>query len=217
MVVQLLLAANVMLFLHDGGVNKHRTVSPGDTVYEEWEKVGDKSEVQTYIRWVKVNGEKTSRERKGEFIVRCPVQDVLDVLTNAELTQKWMSGVKESYCISHVNKLRWYTYTLFSIPWPFENRDMISLNTLDYNLSEGSARIAIISKGNQIPEKKGICRMSDYTATWQLTRLGEGKTKVTFTALSTTPPVLPRFIQDPVLEKVFHNNLIQLKELLSKK
>jgi hypothetical protein len=57
----------------------------------------------------------------------------------------------------------------------------------------------------------------DYNATWTITEISSQQVQNIFSAISDTPPLFPRYIQDPVIEKMFHNNLVRLKELLSQK
>jgi len=63
--------------------------------------------------------------------------------------------------------------------------------------------------------KPGIERLHDYKATWTITETAPQKVHIEFSAMSNTPPMFPGYIQDPVIEKMFHNNLFRLKELLS--
>jgi hypothetical protein len=55
----------------------------------------------------------------------------------------------------------------------------------------------------------------DYNATWTITETSLRQVRIIFSAISDTFPLFPKYIQDPVIEKMFHNNLVRLKELLS--
>ena len=56
--------------------------------------------------------------------------------------------------------------------------------------------------------------MQSYEAHWNVTAAHNGLTKVSFSAYTDTEPVAPRWIQDPVTEKLFKDNLLNLRELL---
>jgi len=190
-------------------LNYHTSKESAD--YGKWEMVKNSQGVQTFVRWVANTEGVKRRERMGEMIVDCPVEVVISVITDAKSSSSWMSSVKESHDLKRVNTFEWYTYTLFNIPWPFENRDLVSNNTMKTNTGNDSTNINIISREDYIPIKSGVTRLTDYTATWGIVRIGKEKVRITFTAITNTPPMFPRWIQDPVLENMFHNNLVNLK------
>ena len=182
--------------------------------YGQWETTKNSEGVQTYVRWIENTEGIKTRERKGEMFINCTVEDAISIITNARSTEHWMKNVKESFDIKRINSFEWYTYTLFNIPWPFENRDLVSSNIIKTNIEKDSANINIISREDYIPSKSGIKRLTDYTANWGIVRISEEKVRVTFTAITNTPPMFPRWIQDPVLEHIFHNNLVNLKTFI---
>jgi hypothetical protein len=189
--------------------------SPVALDFGNWKLVKRAGGVETFVRWI-MNSEGTSvRERKGEMTVNCFVQDAVRLLTDAGSTHKWMSGISENYCITRIDQSEWCTYTLFSIPWPFSKRDMVCWYKMNSDPSGGSVVIAIVSKDKYVPLKSGITRLADYKATWVITPVGEKNIKIVFSATSSAPLLLPRPIQDPVIERIFHNNLVRLKDSLS--
>ncbi len=183
---------------------------------DQWEVVRSNNGVITYVRWIHhTNGTKT-RERKGDMQVDCSLDKTVEVLTDPGETKKWMSGVSESYMLSKPNPSEWYTYTLYNIPWPYSNRDLVSAFTLKNNPGSKTVIITIISRADKVPPKPGIERLKDYSATWTIKETAPGKVRIVFSAISNAPLMAPRYIQDPVIEKTFHNNLVRLKELLLK-
>jgi hypothetical protein len=182
---------------------------------DKWEEVRNNNGVVTYVRWLhRTDGTKT-RERMGDLKADCSLKKTVEVLTDPEETKKWMSGVSENYLLSKSNSSEWYTYTLYSIPWPFDKRDLVSSFSLRNNPGNKTVIINITSKADQIPVKQGIERLKDYKATWTITEITPQKVHIVFSAMSNTPPMFPRYIQDPIIEKMFHNNLVRLRNLLS--
>jgi hypothetical protein len=125
-----------------------------------------------------------------------------------------MSGIEESRTLERPAKNEWYTYTVFSIPWPFNKRDLVSLNRIMEDPFKGISSIDVMCRDKYVPVKPDIVRLTDYRAQWKISKLTDSKIHITFTAESSTPPAFPRYIQDPVIEKIFHNNLVRLKKLL---
>jgi hypothetical protein len=187
----------------------------GSEDHGKWKMTKSTDGVQSFVRWTTNSDGTAVRERKGEISVQCTVQEAVSLLSDAGSTQSWMSGVDENYCLSQISKSEWYTYTLFSIPWPFNKRDLVSWCRMDADPSRGTVKIGIVCKDNYVPLKPGITRMTDYKASWLITRTGEKSIVIHFNATSSAPPILPRAIQDPVIEKLFHNNLVRLRDVLT--
>jgi hypothetical protein len=182
---------------------------------DQWEEVRNSNGVITYVRWQHYPDGTRSRERKGDMLVDCSLKKSVDILTDPAATKKWMSGVSENYVLYKSSSSEWYTYTLYDIPWPFNNRDLVSVFAVKNYPANKSVIINIVSKADHVPPKPGIERLKDYNATWTITETAPQKVHIIFSAKSNTPPMFPRYIQDPVIEKMFHNNLVRLKDLLS--
>jgi hypothetical protein len=180
----------------------------------EWKTVSNSNGILVSERWVEDNNH-TFRERKGEMLLQCSAAEVVRLISDVSSTSKWMKGVSECSLIKRGSATEWYTYTLYSIPYPFDDRDLVS--HFRVNNSGNRYTINIESAARMVPVKDGISRLVSYNATWEITDLGHSGTKVAFTAMSDTPPMFPRWIQDPILLKVFSGNLSNLKELLTVK
>jgi len=182
----------------------------------QWKEVKNNDGVQSFFRWIYRNDGTPYRERKGEMVITCSFQKAIKVITHTEYTAQWMSGIEECKVIGSYGKNEWYTYTLFRIPWPFSQRDLVSYNKLNSDPDGGNATIEMISKENYIPSKPDISRLTDYSAQWIISGLDEKRIHIAFIAASSAPPAFPRYLQDPVIERMFHNNLVRLKELLER-
>jgi|WetSurSiteA1Bulk_404760.scaffolds.fasta_scaffold02624_6 hypothetical protein len=208
------LAIFIAILLNSAGIIEPRDI-PKNMDYGIWKMVKNADGVQSFVRWTTTIEGVRARERKGEMTVNCTLQDAVRLLSDGGSTAKWMSGVDENYVLARINATEWYTYTLFSIPWPFNKRDLVSYCRLVSDPSHGVANIAVVCKDKYVPLKPGITRLTDYRATWVITRLDEKNVRICFSAISTARPILPRPVQDPVIESAFHNNLVHLREILS--
>jgi hypothetical protein len=214
MVLNWILSAG--LIITAPALNKESVVnSTGFPAADKWEEVRNYNGVVTYVRWLHHNDGSKTRERMGDMKVDCSLRKTVEVLTDPEETKKWMSGVSENYLLSKSNPSEWYTYTLYSIPWPFNKRDLVSSFALRNNPGNKTVIINIDSRADQIPIKQGIERLKDYKAIWTITETAPQKVHIVFSAISNAPPIFPRYIQDPIIEKMFHNNLVRLRNLLS--
>ncbi|PKP03377.1 MAG: hypothetical protein CVU11_08560 [Bacteroidetes bacterium HGW-Bacteroidetes-6] len=184
--------------------------------YGEWDLIDANSGVSVFERWVYVNKDLTVRERKGEFSVPGTLSSVVKIVSDVSLSKQWMEHVSDAYLVSRLSEKVWYTYTYFSLPWPFANRDMVAMWMLGYSSDNKTATIEIRSRENMIPEKKGIKRLGNYSATWIITDKGSNNIGVSFSTISYTSPEFPRVIQDPVLRSTFMQNMKNLQRLLFK-
>jgi len=180
----------------------------------QWKEVKNNNGVQSFFRWVTKEDGTSFRERKGEMYIACSLPEAVRIISRPEFTPQWMSGIDECKTLGNPGNTVWYTYTLFSIPWPFSKRDLVSLNQMSSDPLQGITVIDVICKEKYVPLKPNITRLTDYKAQWKITKLDDNSVHLSFSAASSAPPAFPRYIQDPVIERMFHNNLVRLKELL---
>jgi hypothetical protein len=200
-----LLPGNMPVSIPEG--DEHR-------VYGEWELDRNSNGVKSYVRWIQTDSSEKVRERMGVMQMNCSMDEAMKFLSDTKNAELWMAGIKENYRLKQINQSEWYAYTLFNIPWPFEKRDLVSIYHLESSDGNKKSTIHIISRENFIPEKAHITRLTDYTASWTIVGIDENKVSVSFSAIANTPPMFPRYIQDPILSRMFHNNLVNLKKML---
>lgn len=184
---------------------------------ETWTRVNTGSEIRLYERFVKINAGLEVKERRGEMTVNAPVKEVLSLISDPERTAEWMDHVSSADLLRRKSEAEWYTYTCFSLPWPFDNRDMVSLFRCIPNKDGSIVRVEMSSQETTIPLKPNIKRLRNFKASWELIALKAGQTRIAFTAVSFEAPEFPRIIQDKVMRKTFVGNLENFKELLEKK
>lgn len=181
-----------------------------------WELIDSESGISMFERWVYVNEDLSVKERKGEFSVPGTVSSVVGTISNVALSRQWMENVTEASLVKRLSDKIWYTYTYFSLPWPFANRDLVAMWMLGYSDDKKTATIEIRSRETMIAEKSGIKRLGNYKATWVIRDKGSNTIGVSFSAVSFNGPEFPRIVQDPVLRNTFMQNMINLKQLLLK-
>lgn len=179
-----------------------------------WKIIKETGNVILSERWIILKNGANSREIKGEMELMSTVTEAVELITDITRTKQWMSGVSDVHLIKRSEAGSWYTYTLFNIPWPFNKREMVSHVSLSKDLQSNNASIEVVSIDDLIPTNENIIRLKNYRAVWTIERMAENKIKISFTALSAEPPAFPRWIQDPLLNNVFIDNLLNLSKLL---
>ena len=182
---------------------------------ENWKKIETKDGVDLYERWVNVNSHLTVKERKAEMVINGDMHSILKTLGDPSQTRLWMENVSDSYLIKKESDKVWSSYTYFSLPWPFENRDLVCVSNLKC-YDSGNATIEMASIENLLPVKQKVERLTNYKATWKIADLGNGQVFISFSAMTATPTQYPRFVIDPVVRGAFLRNLIKLRLVLSK-
>ncbi len=180
----------------------------------DWKMIEETGNVTIYERWVQVEEDLVVRERKGVFIVGCPSEEVARIITDAKMATTWMKGVTDSYVISRNSESEWYAYTFYQIPWPFNDRDLVTRYRVTEVRDEGMI-IRMESAEGIIEKKEDVERIEKFYGSWEITRLGPDRSRVTFIARTDTPPEYPRWLQDPIVKKAFIGNLEKLRELLN--
>ena len=217
MLLNFLSSTLIILTLIAGGEPEGRLENPSNPTAPEptWEMVDQDDILTIYERWITLPDGRKTRERKGEFYTDNHPNEIVPLVASASGIKHWMRGVEESREIDLPQTGNKTVYILFNAPWPFKNRDLVTeIRTID-NCDEGCTDIFFSARGDMLPEYKNVIRMLSYESHWQLISASNCLTKVSFSAYSYTEPVVPRWIQDPVTEKLFRDNLLNLRELLT--
>lgn len=179
-----------------------------------WELLENSEGVKIYFRWIDISDKIKVRERKAEVIVHNTLEKTLKAITDTREIPVWMSGIKKVMVLQRDSPAKWYTYSLYGLPWPFNDREMITLNTMSFSSKKDKIFLNMHSSDEDYPPAKGVERLSHYKASWELFEIKPDLVKMTFIARSEDPPVFPRCIQDPVIKNVFHKNMVNLKDML---
>lgn len=184
---------------------------------DDWTLCYESDKIYIYERWIKKQNGLPLRERKGVMVVNSNVANAVYSITNVEVQKKWMKNVQTSKMIAKKSDTCWFSYTMFELPWPLDNRDVISENHLKVSKLRDYAEININSTKNLIRETEGISRITNYKASWVIKKVNETKIIITFTATSDSQQIAPASILDPIMRRTFQKNLLNLRNLLEVK
>ena len=188
-------------------------VSP---VENRWELTDDEDGIKFYVRWVALNSLTEVRERKVEILAHTSLDKALGMVIDIDKASLWMSGIKRASLLQRDNSNQWYSHVLYGLPWPFNDREMITLCRMKKGAASSKITISMESVEHSYPKAKGVERLTNYKASWEIVEINHNLVKMTFIALSGDPPAFPRVIQDPLIKRVFMGNMRCLKELLEK-
>lgn len=181
------------------------------TILSDWKLAKQLDGIKISYRFLNIGDTLETREMGIWFSINASPDEILTMFNNANNLSKWSAGIKECNIIEK-NPNSWTTYNLYDIPWPFEQKDLV----IEYSLkkSNNNTILNIRSKPKKVAEQPGITRIEDYEGKWIFTPATNGLTKVSFYSISFSKRVLPRFIQDPVIQNIFIESIQTLKSLL---
>lgn len=185
-------------------------------ISNNWKCLHSEDNISHFERWFTNEKDSLIRERKCELLIDCDLDTVLHFINNPQNTLRWMREVKSVTLFPAGKSTKTYAHTIFKLPWPFEDKDVVA-SYETFCLNQNHYRIRIRSVRNLMDECLNISRIKEYQADWEITKTDLNKIKIVFTVTSDIQPVIPRFIQDPIVTKVFIQNFEQLKKLLSEK
>lgn len=181
-----------------------------------WELISESNGIKVLERWVTNEKNLKVKERTGKMTLRCSVDEVLELISDSKRTHLWMSNVEAVKVIKSVTADEWYVHTILDAPWPFNKQDMVSKYHIVENADHTYAKVFIEKEDNLLPPQNEMDRLDTFNAEWIIEQVKEGKVKVTFTTKSTKPPKYPSWAQDPVVRKVFFDNLKNFKAIVNK-
>jgi hypothetical protein len=181
-------------------------------VLTPWETSRKSGNVELQYRWVLVGDTLKTREMHVIFDVRATPEEILENFYDPEKASLWAAGAKECRVYKNSDK-DWINYTAFSIPRPLQQQDLVTRYRT--SADAGKTIVTIQAIPDFFPFYEGYQRMQHYEGRWELTPSGDGTTRVEFFTVSYTKPMLPRPIQDKLLQPIMiesFENLIKLSE-----
>ncbi|PHN05330.1 hypothetical protein CRP01_17595 [Flavilitoribacter nigricans DSM 23189 = NBRC 102662] len=177
-----------------------------------WELQIDKEGIKIFSRWKEKTGDHKVREIKATFTVAAQPEKLIAILKDADKASDWMVGAKTSAMLAVHSPKSWYAYTEFDLPWPLQNQDLVALYKIE-PVGSQSTRVNINAHPDYRPEYDKIERMQHFEASWTFELLGEGKTRVSYSAFTYRKPSAPRWISDPVVQNSLWKTMSGFREV----
>lgn len=182
----------------------------------EYEVVRQDEKIILYERWTLFPGSTVnSRQIKGIFQTTASLEEMFAAITNEAKIKEWQSHIVEHKHIPQ-NDTSWHTYSRYDIPWPLTDQDYL----LNYIIKERTGNRIVLEfqyalNEKLAPVKDDIDRMPTI-GQWELEKLSNGHTRVTYTATS-KPVSYPRFITDRIVRNNMMSTMHALIEVAEEK
>jgi hypothetical protein len=179
---------------------------------QDWNFVRQKEDI---IIWMSPPTKERSRIYKAEMIFDTNVQNVIDLIQDAKRGAKWINRTILFEEIQRKDMYNWHTYSEIEMPFPFENKDLITQNELFEKDSIFFIRLKAMP--SFIEEKNGKARIRHFEALWKISNCENNKVKIVYEMQSRAIAGLPNFIIQPIIISSLLDTLLSMKKQLINK
>lgn len=181
-------------------------------VISGWKLSKESDQIEISYRYLNISDTLKTREMRISFYVDASPNSLIPMFKDAGKMKAWSARTKSCEIIQSDSNT-WTTYSLLSIPWPFQKKDLVT----EYHLINADSSIKILMKGipDHVPYFEDISRIEKYEGEWSFIPLKNGKTKVELTTIYFSKSNIPKYIKDPIIQSVFIDSINNLKELLA--
>ena len=174
----------------------------------------DEDGIKVYVRKMKTI---KTREFKAVLTVNSTLDGIVALIKDESAGKEWIQRLNYFKSIKTVNDKIWYTYSEIDIPWPFDDRDLITRNTITQDSITKIVTVTLVSEPRFIAEKEDLVRMQKSEGAWILKPLGNGKVEVTYTIYSEPVKVIipPSFIL-PFIVNGIHESVDKLRTIVER-
>jgi hypothetical protein len=164
--------------------------------------------VDIHYRWVE-SGQESVRQLKASMQLICEVDEVVEMIRSDSASLRWVNRMVQFKNFDESENGIWYTYSEIDIPWPFQNRDLITRNQIEAN--KKGAHIKLFSEPDKLPGVKGLVRIETFSGEWIIEKTDDDQTRIDYLIMTEGPPLLPAWFSDPIVE----NGLIKTMQSLA--
>jgi len=143
----------------------------------DWELSKQKDGIQVYVRDMP-----NSKLKSFRAVVTIPARltSLVALLEDTTVFPRLFHNCKSAKSLKKVGYNEFYNYIVTGVPWPLSPRDSITQSIISQNKKTKRVNIAINSKFNMVPQKKGIVRVKHVVGHWEFTPSKNGMTKVVY-------------------------------------
>jgi len=176
----------------------------------EWKLEKEKDGITVYTREV---GGKKIKEFKAETIMNTQVPELVAMVVDASTYVDWIDKIENAKIVEVISKDEFYVYTEADVPWPFDNRDIVTLNKVVKDEKTGAVTIEIAAVAGKVPEKEGVVRMPESGGFWKFTPNKEGKIAVVYQYLADPGGGIPEWLVNAFLVDGPYKTLENMKRI----
>ncbi|WP_165797569.1 START domain-containing protein [Solimonas fluminis] len=155
---------------------------------EGWRLDKEQDGIQVYTR--AVEGQKI-REIRGVVGIKARLSAVVAVLNDVPATPELSDAIGEAQVLQRQSAARYQIYQLLKMPWPLDNRDIVSQREIRQDAQTLAVTIADAATPDAIPPKSGIVRIQKSRQQWTLTPQADGSVLAEMRAMTDPAGPIP--------------------------
>ncbi|MGK0363339.1 MAG: hypothetical protein ACI85O_000384 [Saprospiraceae bacterium] len=156
----------------------------------DWKLKKSEDGIEVYVR--NTPGTDLS-EFKGITILDCDTETVFNVFRDFGNWTNWSYKLAKIDVLKKESPVEFFVYCEVEMPWPMDNRDMITHIRMTKNKLTGEGRVILESIADYVPENEGKVRLKDGQGFYQLNPTEDGKTEIIY-QYSTNPEGIPTWV-----------------------
>lgn len=153
-------------------------------------------------------------EFKGEVTIKSNLAGILTLIDSVSEYPKWMHNCAESRRIKKIDYCSGYSYYVIKAPWPVSDRDACIYYKVTQDPTSKVVTISIKGVKDYLPEKPDRVRVPVVTASWQMTPISKGVTKVVYQAHSEIGGLVPDIIVNAYITETPYYNLLHMRTIV---
>lgn len=153
-------------------------------------------------------------EFKAEVTVKSNLAGILALIDSVSEYPKWMHNCAESKRLKKIDHTSGYSYYVIKAPWPVSDRDACIFYKVSQDIITKVVTIAITGVKDYIPAKPDRVRVPMVNASWQMTPISKGVTKIVYQAHSEIGGIVPDVIVNAYITETPYYNLLHLRTIV---
>ena len=178
---------------------------------ENWNLVKEEAGIKVYT---KAESGSKYKAFKAEMQVNCKIENIIEVLKKTDSINNWVVNCKGVKLLETEDNDQYY-YIETSLPWPFDNRDMVyHFQYIEINSEQ--ERVNVTGVPDYVQPRKGIVRMVKTNGYWLLTSIDAHKTEVIYQMHVEPGGLIPAWLANPFIKNVPFSTFKELRNIVQK-
>ena len=184
------------------------------TDFESWRLAVDKKGVKIFYKPIKIDQRK-ARSMRINLFASTSNEEIIDAVKYEQQLKEWMPNLESSIILEETDE-SWIAFQTFNFPWPFEKKYC----QVEYRIIRSNEDVLRIESERieptmDIQAYKKYGEMDYFISIWEANSTEkESPTQISYQSTSHAVPKLPRWIQDPIIQKVLVGSFVQFKDLI---
>ncbi len=191
--------------------------SQGLKPLEDWQLAKNNDSIRVYVRRIQADSSRVEHQLRVVMDMHADLWAVVATLRDQKHLKDWINRAVECYNFDIIDDFHWHNYIEFNIPWPLNNQDIVTKNTMHQDSVTKIVRLEIVDDNNKLPPRKGVDRIPSFEGTWTITPIKGGRVHMEYTVYAGQKPWLPWWVISPFVEYGVWKTLHDMRDRVAEK